>query len=123
MAESLVPKLLASLAQPPRYCFWPQACDVPELRQGRLKSRGRKGRLWHTAREPLSSFGQRDDPEDQSLRFGVKRYRIDGEHGNLLFGDAVVAGLRCQVLNDGADMGRAGLRSDAYGRRARSCFQ
>ena len=96
---------------------------MPELRQGGPESQGGKGQRRQAAREALRSFGQRNYPEDQSLRFGVERYRIDGEHGNLSFGDAVVVGPRCQALKDGADMGRAGLRSDAYGRRARSCFQ
>ena len=82
-----------------------------------------RGQLRYAAREVLSSFGQRKDPEDQSLRFGAERYRIDGEHGNLSFGDVVVVGPHCQAPNDGADMGRAGLTSDAYGRRAHSCFQ
>ena len=74
-------------------------------------------------RTALSSFGQRDNPEDQSLRFGVERSRIDGEHGNLPFGDVVVVSPHCQALEDGTDMGCAGLRSDAQGRRACPCFQ
>jgi hypothetical protein len=101
--------------QPPHYCLWPQACDVPELHQGMPKFLGRNGKRRYAAREALSSFGQRNDPEDQPLRFGVEWYGIDGEHGNLPFGDAVVVGPYCQALNDGADMGCAGLRSDTNG--------
>ena len=71
----------------------------------------------------LSLSGQRDDPEDQSLRFGVERYRIDGEHGELPFGDVVLVGPHCQALDDGAYMSCAGLRGYACERRANSRFQ
>ena len=94
--------------------------DIDQAMVGERLDRS-PARLW--LRVWSQTFGQRNDPEDQSLRFGVERDRIDGEHGNLPFGDAVVVGPHCQALNDGADMGRAGLRCDPYGRRARSCFQ
>ena len=79
--------------------------------------------LRYAACGTLPSFGQRNNPEDQSLRFGVEQSRIGGEHDNLPFGDVVVVGPYRQALKDGADVGCAGLRSDAYRRRACSCVQ
>lgn len=70
-----------------------------------------------------SSSGQRDGPEDQSLRPSAELCGIHSEHDELSLDDTVVASPPRQALDYGIDMKCASLNGHAYRRRARSRFQ